>query len=190
MGPCGMNATELLEVSKALGSIGLAPDALLHWEDYMLRGTESTDARRAASGARTLCNPDLESIARARAVIENIVASRYLGVQADPAFAFTDFDQLPAHVQEAERQIAQDNDHGNRIRVAIHMCLSAASVALEVGEALMNGLAELPPAQRAEALLRCGEDALAASDAARHASFVLTGEEVPETDAFFEVTRV
>jgi hypothetical protein len=133
---------------------------------------------------------DLDSIEKARAVVENIVASRYLGVQAVPSFAPTDFGMLPSSLQALERRIAQDNDHGNRIRVGIHMCLSAASVALQVSEALMNGLADLLPTERAEALLRCGEDALAASDAARHASLVLTGEELPETDAFFEVTRV
>ena len=47
------------------------------------------------AGARTMCTLDLESIERARAMIEDIVASRYLGVQADPAFGFSDFDQLP-----------------------------------------------------------------------------------------------
>ena len=133
---------------------------------------------------------ELDAIEAARKAIDEIVASRYLGVQAVPVIAPTDFGQLPPAMQEAELQVTEDAELGNRMRVGIHMCLSAASVALEVSHKLMGNFPDLPRADRAKALLKCAEDALAASDAARHAAAVLAGEEKPETEAFFEMSRI
>ncbi len=133
---------------------------------------------------------DLKSIEHARLMIEDIVTARYFGVQAVPTLAETDFAALPPALQEAERRISEENEHGNRLRVGLHMCLSAATVALQVSETLMHDFPELTPAERARALLKCSEDAMAAADAARHAAAVLAGEEPPETEAFFEISRM
>jgi len=133
---------------------------------------------------------DLETIEKARSAIEEIVASHYLGVQGIPTMAPTDFGLLPPAMQETERRIAEDTELGNRLRAAIHMCLSAASVSLEVTQRLMGDFAELSLADRAKALTKCAEDAMAASDAARHGAGILAGEEPPETESFFEISRV
>ena len=133
---------------------------------------------------------DLETIEQARIAIEDIVASRYLGVQGVPSLAPTDFGMLPPAMQEFELRIVEETEHGNRMRAGIHMCLSAATVALQVSQILMNDFAELNMSDRAKALMKCSEDAMAASDAARHAAAVLSGEEKPETDSFFEFSRL
>ncbi|MBU1443743.1 MAG: hypothetical protein KJ832_20920 [Gammaproteobacteria bacterium] len=130
---------------------------------------------------------DLETIESARASIEEIVATRYLGVQAVPSLAPTDFGMLPPAMQEVEKRISEENEHGNRMRAGIHMCLSAATVALEVSHRLMGECADMPTPDRVKALLKCAEDAMAASDAARHAAGILAGEELPETESFFEL---
>lgn len=130
---------------------------------------------------------DLETIENARSAIEEIVATRYLGVQSVPSLAPTDFGLLPPAQQEAELRFAEENEHGNRLRAGIHMCLSAASVALEVSQRLMGDFADLQRADRIKALMKCSEDAMAASDAARHAAGILAGEELPETESFFEI---
>lgn len=133
---------------------------------------------------------DLEAIEHARTSIEDIIASRYLGIQAVSTVSATDFAQLAPAQQEAERRAAEDDDRNNRMRAGLHMCLSAACVALQTAEKLMHDFPDLAPAQRAQALLKCSEDAMAASDAARHAAAVLAGEEPPETESFFEITRL
>lgn len=133
---------------------------------------------------------DLKTIENARMAIEEIVTARYFGVQAVPVLGATDFDQLPPALQEVERRISEQNEHGNRLRVGIHMCLSAASVALQVSHDLMHDFPDLSAEERAKALLKCSEDAMAAADAARHAAAVLAGEEPPETESFFESSRL
>jgi predicted signal transduction protein with EAL and GGDEF domain len=138
----------------------------------------------------TMRIPELDAIDAARKAIDEIVATRYLGVQAVPGLAPTDFGMLPPAMQEAELRMAEDAEIGNRLRAGIHMCLSAASVALELSQTLIGNFPALDRADRAKALLKCAEDALAASDAARHAAAVLAGEEKPETDAFFEISRI
>jgi len=131
---------------------------------------------------------DLQTIEHARTSIEEIITTRYLGIQAVPTLSPTDFAELAPAQRETERCIAEENERGNRMRVGLHMCLSAASVALQTAERLMSDFPELTPQQRAQALLKCAEDAMAASDAARHASAVLSGDELPETDSFFEAS--
>ncbi|RYY91691.1 MAG: hypothetical protein EOO24_30770 [Comamonadaceae bacterium] len=133
---------------------------------------------------------DLKTIEHARTTIEEIVTARYLGVQAVPSLCATDFAALPPAMQEAELRIVEENEHGNRLRVGLHMCLSAASVALQVSQTLMHDFPDLAPPERARALLKCSEDAMAAADAARHAAAVLAGEELPETESFFESSRM
>ncbi|MEJ8859875.1 hypothetical protein WKW79_35370 [Variovorax robiniae] len=133
---------------------------------------------------------DLQTIEHARTSIEEIITTRYLGIQAVPTLSATDFAQLTPEQREAERRIGEENERGNRMRVGLHMCLSAASVALQTAESLMSDLPALTPAQRAQALIKCAEDAMAASDAARHASAVLSGDELPETDSFYEASRL
>ena len=90
--------------------------------------------------------------------------------------------------QRAELQLQLEEELGGRVRAAIHLCLSAASVAVEVGHALMDKFSEISGEERAALLARCAEDAQAASDAAHHAAAVLAQEEPPETDAFFEIS--
>lgn len=132
---------------------------------------------------------EIESIERAKTIIEEIVASHYLGEQASTCMGPTDFGFLSTDMQRVEIQITEEDNQGTRLRAGLQMCLSTASVALEVTRTLMNGFADLPPKDREKVLAKCAEDAMAASDAARHAAAVLAGEEKPETDAFFEVTR-
>ena len=132
---------------------------------------------------------DLRMIEQARVSVEEIITARYLGVQAVPTLAPTDFASLPPSLQEVERRIVEDNEDGNRMRVGLHMCLSAASVALQVAAKLMNDFPDMAHAERVKALLKCSEDAMAAADAARHAASVLSGEELPETEAFFDSSR-
>jgi len=132
---------------------------------------------------------DLRMIEQARVSVEEIITARYLGVQAVPTLAPTDFASLPPSLQEVERRIVEDNEDGNRMRVGLHMCLSAASVALQVAAKLMHDFPDMAHAERVKALLKCSEDAMAAADAARHAASVLSGEELPETEAFFDSSR-
>lgn len=132
---------------------------------------------------------DLRMIEQARMTIEEIVTAHYFGVQPSAQLGATDFAALPPHMQEAEHRITEENEANNRLRVGLHMCLSAASVALQVSETLMNDFAALSPDDRARALLKCSEDAMAAADAARHAAAVLSGEELPATEAFFDTSQ-
>ncbi|MEJ8824954.1 hypothetical protein WKW80_23485 [Variovorax humicola] len=133
---------------------------------------------------------DLTVIERARTSVEDIITSRYLGIQAVPTLSPSDFAQLTPAQQEAERWMAEENERGNRMRVGLHMCLSAAIVALQTAEKLMHDFPDLPPQLRTQALLKCSEDAMVASDAARHAAAVLSGEEIPETESFFESSQL
>ena len=131
---------------------------------------------------------ELKAIERARMTIEDIVTAHYFGVQPAAQLGATDFAALPADLQEVERRMTEENERGNRLRVGLHMCLSAASVALQVSQTLMHDFPDLSPDERARALLKCSEDAMAASDAARHAAGVLAGDELPAIEAFFEST--
>jgi len=133
---------------------------------------------------------EIQAIDKARRVIEEIVASHYRGEQALPSVGPTDFGFLSTDLQQVEIQLSEEDKQWSRLRAGLQMCLSTASVALDVSKTLMNGLADLPPKQREKMLKKCGDDALAASEAAKHAAEVLTGQERPETDAFFEVTRL
>lgn len=131
---------------------------------------------------------DLESLKTAKTVVDEIIASRFFGIQPAAEMSSTDFNQLSPEAQQLELQIAEDDDQGNRARAALHMCLIASSVSIEVAQKLM-ALPGLPREERAALILRCGEDALAACDAASHAAAVLTKQEPPETDAFFEISK-
>ncbi len=135
-------------------------------------------------------NPDLETLDKARAAIEEVIATRYLGMQPVPYFAPTDIGVLPPTMQEAELRIQEENDYGNRVRASIHMCLTASAVALQVGQTLMKDFTLLDPAQRKAELIKCAEDAMAAADAARHASAMLSGDEQPESDSLMDVIRL
>jgi len=134
--------------------------------------------------------PDLDTVEKARKTIEEVIAARRLGTAAVPYFAPTDLGGLPASIQAAELRIKEDNDHGNRVRAAIHMSLTAAAAALKVSENLMEGFAELPPQARQIELIRCAAAARAASDAAAHAAAVLAGEESPKADSMMEIKRL
>ncbi|VTU30570.1 MULTISPECIES: hypothetical protein [unclassified Variovorax] len=134
--------------------------------------------------------PDLNTVVKARRAIEEVIAGRRLGTAAVPYFAPTDLGGLPASIQEAELRIKEDNDHGNRVRAAIHMSLTAAAAALKVSEDLMEGFAELPSSERQLELARCSTNARAASDAAGHAAAVLAGEESPKSDSMMEIKRL
>lgn len=134
--------------------------------------------------------PDLDTVERARKAVEEVIASRRLGMAAVPYFAPTNLGGLPASIQEAELRIKEDNDHGNRVRAAIHMSLTAAAAALKLSEELMEGFADLPSRERQLELARCATDARAAGAAAGHAAAVLSGEESPKSDSMMEIKRL
>ncbi|MDB5829679.1 MAG: hypothetical protein JWQ73_3899 [Variovorax sp.] len=134
-------------------------------------------------------SPDLEALKKAKAMLDELVMSRYVDFQSPPEISITEFGGLSASEQQAERDNANDHDLGNRVRAAIHLCLSASSVAMEVSAKLMGDFADLSGEARANLLGRCAEDAAAASDAAEHAAAVLNNEERPQTEAFFEISR-
>ncbi len=157
--------------------------------------TAASDTKRGAiakSGfERTVMQmEDLEAIEQARVMIEEIVEARYFGVQAVTSLDPADFDALTPDQQAVELRIAEETEQGNRLRVGLHMCLSAATVALQVSQTLMHDFPDLPVDERGRALLKCAEDAHAAADAARHAAAVLAGEELPATESFFESSRI
>jgi len=127
---------------------------------------------------------DLVALREAKSLLDDIVASRYLGVQLSSTLPLANFGELSPAEQEAELRLRLEEELGSRVRAAIHLCLSAASVAVEVGHALMEKFSEVDGEERAALLARCAEDAEAASDAAHHAAAVLAHKEPPETDSF------
>ena len=145
-------------------------------------------ARRRRPIGKFVKDHDLAALREAKSLLDGIVASRYLGVQSSSTLSVTNFGDLSPAEQQAELQLQQEEELGSRVRAAIHMCLSAASVAVEVAQTLMETFSESGGEERAALLGRCAEDAQAASDAAHHAAAVLAQEEPPETDSFFEIS--
>ncbi|RYF76827.1 MAG: hypothetical protein EOO22_00880 [Comamonadaceae bacterium] len=121
-------------------------------------------------------NIDLETLIKARAAIEEIIAERYSGLTRVPYFAPTDIGGFPAPVQIAELKIKEEAEYGNRVRSAIHMCLTASAVAMQVAETLMKNFATVEPARRHKFLKVCAEDVAAAADLSRHTARLLSGE--------------
>jgi hypothetical protein len=134
--------------------------------------------------------PDLKIVEKARAVIEELIAARHLGIPAVPYFAPTDLGFLPPALQEAEQKVQEENDYGNRVRAGVHMSLTAAVAALKVSEALMKGFTSLAPQERKRELMRCSQGAQAASDTAGQAAAVLAGLESPKSDSAMEIKRL
>jgi len=133
--------------------------------------------------------PELESIAKARRQVEEIASARYLDQQAVPYFAPTDFAELCPTRQEAETRIKLENEHGNRVRVSLHMCLAAAAGALQVCEALLKTSSQLSAADRTRGLLACSVDARTSAVSALRASLVLAGQQKPTSESLMEIRR-
>ena len=132
---------------------------------------------------------ELDALKSARSAIEEVIAERYMGLEPVPYFSPTDIGALPAPLQEAEQRVKEDTDYGNRVRASIHMCLTAAAVALQVSESLMENFAPADPKERQAQLSRCAEDAIAAAAAANHAALILVGEQQVEGDTLMDVIR-
>lgn len=132
---------------------------------------------------------ELDALKSARAAIEEVIAERYMGMDPVPYFSPTDIGELPAPFQEAEERVKADTDYGNRVRASIHLCLTAAAVALQVSESLMENFAPPDPKERQAQMSRCAEDAIGAAAAANHAALILVGEEQVEGDTLMDVIR-
>ena len=135
-------------------------------------------------------SPDLETVEKARALIEEVIASRSPMAAAVPYFAPTDIGGLTPAAKEAESRIEQDNDFGNRVRAAIQMSLAAAAASLRVSESLMQDFAQLSLRDRQQELARCACDAQACKDIAGHIAPILSGKETPKLDALMEIKRL
>ncbi|VWX62385.1 conserved hypothetical protein [Burkholderiales bacterium 8X] len=133
-----------------------------------------------------MLSQDIEALDRAKFAIGEVIEARYLGSQSSVVLAqSTDFAHLEPALQAEERKRAAAFDLGARVRAAIQLFLSSSRVSIELSQKLMSDFPECSPERASELLLQCAEDALAASDAARHAAAVLAHEESPEIDAFF-----
>jgi len=148
----------------------------------------ATIARPRRTIGKNVKDHDLATLMEAKSLLDGIVASRYLGVPSSSSLLVANLGNLSPAQQQAELQLQLEEELGGRVRAAIHLCLSAASVAVEVGHALMDKFSEIGGEERAALLARCAEDAQAASDAAHHAAVVFAQKEPPETDAFFEIS--
>jgi hypothetical protein len=132
---------------------------------------------------------DLAALKRATTILDELVMARYVDLQGPAQIGMTDFGHLSETEQQEERDNVRDHDLGHRARAAIHLCLSASSVALEASARLMGEFADLACDARIKLLSECAEDTAAASEALAHASAVLNEEEEPQTEPFFEMSR-
>lgn len=135
-------------------------------------------------------SPDLETVEKTRALIEELIAHRSPMAAAVPYFAPTDIGCLAPAMQEAESRIKEENDYGNRVRAAIQMSLAAAAASLRVTESLMQDFAQLGLPERQKELQRCACDAEACKDIAGHVAAILSGREAPKLDALMEIKRL
>jgi hypothetical protein len=135
-------------------------------------------------------SPDLETVEKARALIEEVIAGRSHLTAAVPYFAPTDIGCLPPAMQEAESRIEEENDFGNRVRAAIQMSLAAAAASLRVSESLMQDFAQLGSHERQKELARCACEAQASRDITGHIAAILSGKEAPKLDALMEIKRL
>jgi hypothetical protein len=135
-------------------------------------------------------SPDLETVEKARALIEEVIEGRSHLTAAVPYFAPTDIGCLPPALQEAESRIEEENDFGNRVRAAIQMSLAAAAASLRVSEALMQDFAQLGSSERQKELARCACEAESSKDITGHIAAILSGKEAPKLDALMEIKRL
>lgn len=120
---------------------------------------------------------DLRALIQAKSILDEIVMARYVDMQGPGEISATEFDAMSATEQQSERDTIDDHALGHRARAAIHLCLSASSVVMEVSVRLMSDFAHLSRKDRINLFSRCAEDATAASVAAEHASALLSDKE-------------
>jgi hypothetical protein len=135
-------------------------------------------------------SPDLETVERTRAVIEELIAYRSHLAVSVPYFAPTDIGSLTPAVQQNESRIKEENDYGNRVRAAIQMSLAAAAASMRLAESLMHDDAQLELRERQQNLARCAHEAQGCRDVAGHVVALLSGKEAPKLDALMEIRRL
>ncbi|MDM0042586.1 hypothetical protein QTH89_08265 [Variovorax sp. J22G21] len=135
-------------------------------------------------------SPDLGTVQKALALVEQAISGRSHATSAVPYFAPTDIGGLPPAAQEAELRNEEEIAYGNRVRAGVHMSLAAAAASLRVCEALMKDSSQVPYSERQQELQRCAEDAQASKDLADHAIAVLAGRVPPKSDAMTEIRKI
>ncbi|MDM0030347.1 hypothetical protein [Variovorax saccharolyticus] len=134
--------------------------------------------------------PDLEVLESARRALEGVMAGRYLGMQAVPYFAATDLGELSPSAAELEKRRREEHDHGNRVRAGLHVVLTAAAGAIEIGKNLMQCLGDPSDPRSSREMIQCAADARVVSEASLHASRLLSGEQAPAPDTVMEIARI
>lgn len=135
-------------------------------------------------------SPDLETVERTRAVIEELIAYRSHLAVSVPYFAPTDIGSLTPAMQQSETRIKEENDYGNRVRAAIQMSLASAAASMRLAESLMRNDVQLELRERQQNLARCAQDAQECRDVAGHVVALLLGKEAPKVDALMEIRRL
>ena len=135
-------------------------------------------------------SPDLETVERVRAVIEELITYRSHLAVSVPYFAPTDIAALTPAKQLNESRIKEENDYGNRVRAAIQMSLASAAASLRLAESLLRDDAQLDLQERRQNLARCAQDAQACRDVAGHVVALLAGKEAPKLDALMEIKKL
>jgi hypothetical protein len=135
-------------------------------------------------------SPDLGTIQKALALVDQTMRERSHASAAVPYFAPTEIGGLPPPMQEAELRNAQEIAYGNRVRAGVHAAMASAAASLRVCEALMRDLSPMDYASRIEAVTRCAEQAQSAARMANYSAAVLDGRESPKADARTEIKRM
>ncbi len=135
-------------------------------------------------------SPDLGTVQKALALVEQAMDERSHASAAVPYFAPTEIGGLPPSKQEAELRNAEEIAYGNRLRAGVHVAMASASASLRVCEALMKDLSQMEYPDRVRNMHRCATEAHSAAGLAEHAAAVLEGREPPKADTRTEIKKL
>ena len=135
-------------------------------------------------------SPDIETVRKALAKVEEAIGARYHAASPVPYFAPTDIGNLPPSMQEAELRTAEETAYGNRVRAAIQTSLAAAAASLRICETLLKDSSQVDYSERLQALNACAVRSATAGALTGHATAILAGKLIPKSDPKTEIKKL
>ena len=131
----------------------------------------------------------LGAIRAAKRAVDLVLSEDELDKNHVPYFEPTNIGGLPGALQRKERETREENDQGNRVRAASHLCLQSASealaVVLEIGELSVDEAF----AARAKRLENASAQMRMAAALGSESAAVFAGNSDPRSDGSVSITK-